>query len=205
MAAPIDGERDLERSDSVTNPSTQFSTEERTGGLEIQRLIADDDVDLLCPINYVYDFLPSSMLWLNPQPVSLPTSVASALEERWPESLHGNPRSIRLSPREAGLPIRTGLTQFRQSRHWKVGVQAAERLLRLFAQDQHCAEVTLEKGESIAGQASKQLAVSAVDTLGRYIVYMGAEADHTRVQLLMQSMVLIFVFDGISFTSDPPR
>ncbi|KAL8764459.1 MAG: hypothetical protein Q9203_007102 [Teloschistes exilis] len=190
-------EQDVPRSISVTDHLARTDTKVPMGDIVIHRLIEYDEMDLLCPISYLYNCLPTSTQWLNPQAVSVPNPIASALRQRRLETSQGNLNSIRLRPLEAGLPIHTGLTQFRQSRHWKAGVQAAETLLRLFAQDQHCAEVTVAKGQSIASQASKQLAASTINTYGRFIIYMGAGADQRRAQLLTQSMVLIFIFDDL--------
>lgn len=199
MATTTTEEQDFKRSIGVTDYMAQTSRKAQMGDLELHRLIDYDETDLLCPINYMYNCLPSSTLWLNPQPVSLPTSIASALRRRCTETTQGSPNSIRLRPFEAGLPIHTGLTQFRQSTHWKTSARAGEILLQLCARDPLCAEVTVGKGQSLASQALKQLTVSPVDTYGRFAIYMSPRADQARARLLGQSVVLIFLFDGSSF------
>ncbi|KAL9577118.1 MAG: hypothetical protein Q9212_006574 [Teloschistes hypoglaucus] len=197
MAAATIEEQDFYGSVGDTNHMAQTSTKAQMSDLVIHRLIDYDEMDLLCPISYLYNCLPSLMQWLKPQPVSVPNSIAVALRKRRLETSQWNPNSIRLRPFEAGLPIHTGLTQFRQSKHWKTSARAGDNLLRLFARDPQCTEVMVAKGQSIAGQASKQIAASAINTYGRFIIHMGAEADSTRAQLLTQSMVLVFIFDDM--------
>lgn len=44
--------------------------------------------------------------------------------------------------------------------------------------------------------AKEQLQGQVLDTYSRFSIYMFAEADKFRIQLLAQSVVLIFMFDG---------
>ncbi|KAI4200162.1 MAG: hypothetical protein LQ350_004123 [Teloschistes chrysophthalmus] len=199
MAVTKMEEQDLQRSISVTDHIAQTHRKAQMGDLVLHRLIDYDETDLLCPINHLYNYLPSSTRWLSPQPISLPTSIASALRRKCMKTSQGNPNSIRLRPFEAGLPVHTGLTQFRQCTHWKTSARAGEILLQLFARDPLCAEVNVGKGQSLASQALKQLTISPVDTYARFAIYMNPRADQERARLLGQSMVLIFVFDGSSF------
>ena len=153
-----------------------------------------------CLIRYVYDYLSSSPRWLHPQPISL-TGLSANSEWRNKPLNIGNEgaseNSISLNLQSTSLPIHTGLVAFRQSKHWRSNEQACRELLELFAYDERCSRVMLSDRRSMADLAAEQLKNEAViDTYSRFSIYMFPEADERRSQLLAQSIVLIFLFDG---------
>ena len=164
----------------------------------IDQLVEADDIDLLCPIRYVYDYLPQNIEWLKPQPVTLPSSFCSASgKRRKPEPQSTVLNAIQLSVSKTSLPVHTGLTQFGQTRYWKASIQAARSLLEFFATDERSADMTIGNGRSLAGQAADQLAILP-NTYSRFSMYMFPNGDERRTQLIAEMVVLIFVFDGKS-------
>ena len=159
----------------------------------IDRLVEPADLDLLCPIRYVYNYLPKNIEWLKPQPVTLPSS-----ERRDSDPCSFGANGIQLRVSQTSLPIHTGLTRFGQTRHWKANIQAGRTLLELFAGDLRCRDIVLGNGQSMASQAAEQLKFPVPDTYGRFSIYMFPNADEKRTQLLAQMIILIFIFDGKS-------
>lgn len=160
-------------------------------------LVDPSDKELLCPINYVYDYLPHQTPWLKPQ--SVPLSEPSESSESCSKPVHcstSGRNSIRLRPQSANLPLHTGFEGFRQSIYWKANEEATKELLALFSQDPRCSEVRLPNQKSMSRLAKEQLQGQVLDTYSRFSIYMFAEADKFRIQLLAQSVVLIFMFDG---------
>ena len=170
------------------------------GAQECHRLLlaSPNDLELLCPIRYVYNYLPHQPEWLKPQPVSLSRLFAGSKENRSASiDCHAEGKnSIYLHTQAAKLPLHTGLEKFQQSKYWKANEQATKELLELFAQDQRCSEVVLSDGRSMSSLAEKELKVTIIDTYSRFSIYMFAEAGRARIQLLAQSVILIFMFDG---------
>ena len=158
-------------------------------------LTSPNEIGLLYPINYSYNYLPLDARWLKSQPISLSRLDVNCKEYKSAVVNHQAKRdnSIRLHPQATNLPIHTGLEDFRQNKYWKSNLKATKELLELFAADQRCSEVILSNGVSMSGLAKKHLDPDAVC---RFTVYMFPDADETRIQLLGQSLVLIFMFDG---------
>ena len=161
-------------------------------------MLASNDTEVLCPIEYIYDYLPLQAKWLKSQPVSLRRLFAVSEEcnldfvDHQAEEKH----SINLDVKAAKIPLHSGLEVFRQSRYWKAKEQAAREVLELFAQDRRCSEVILCDKQSMASLFEEQLRTATIHTYSRFDVYMFAKADKSRSELLAQCMVLIFGFDG---------
>lgn len=161
-------------------------------------MLASNDTETLCPIEYVYNYLPLQPKWLISQPISLRRLFAvseecsSAFVDHQAEENH----SINLDIKAAKIPLHSGLEDFRQSRYWRANEQATKELLELFAQDRRCSEVILCDSQSMASLFEEQLRTATIHTYSRFSVYMFAKADETRIQLLAQSVILIFAFDG---------
>lgn len=162
---------------------------------DFDNFINGKDADIICPIRYIYDYLPRKPKWLQAQEITLNDVLQLQSVE-----IQGDTRNNRISiyPRAANLPVHTGLGTFRQSKHWKANERATRELLELFAQDQHCKDAMLTNGQSMATLARRQLRSSVLDTYSRFSIYMFADADENRIQLLAQSVILIFIFDGKS-------
>ena len=164
-------------------------------GYEPLALVVPDDKEWLCPINYVYDYLPNDIKWLTPQPLSLDRIFSTS--EHGPAVFdHFAKNHVRLQTQAGRLPLHTGIEDFPQSKYWKISVEANEELLGLFAQDQRCSEIMLSDTRSMTDLANGQLKIGVLDTYGRFSIYMFALADKDRAPLLAQSMILIFIFDG---------
>lgn len=177
----------------------QIASKVRNGAEEYQplALVPPNNTKLLCPINYMYNYLPRHTKWLKPQPVSLDCIFAES--EHRPAFLdrEANPENfVLLDTQAAGFPLHTGLERFRQSKHWRAGFEAARELLELFARDQRCSEVILSDTRSMAGLAEEQLKTAIGDTYTRFSIYMFAAADESQMQLLAQIIILVFIFDG---------
>ena len=164
----------------------------------LHTLATPDDEELLCPIRYIYDYLPCQSQWLKPQPISLSRIFAESNECKSTSIIQQPERinSILLFTQAANLPLHTGLENFRQNRYWKVNETATRELLELFAEDHHCSEVVLSDKRSMSSLAKDQLKTTVIDTYSRFSIYMFAEADEDRIQVLAQSVILIFAFDG---------
>ncbi|KAM0156434.1 hypothetical protein ACHAQE_006405 [Botrytis cinerea] len=152
------------------------------------------NADIICPIRYIYDYLPQKPKWLQAQQVTL-----NDLLQLQSVEIQGNTRKNRIAiyPGAAHLPVHTGLGNFRQSKHWKANERATRELLELFAQDQHCKDAMLTNGQSMATLAKRQLRSPVLDTYSRFSIYMFADANENRIQLLAQSVILIFIFDDM--------
>ena len=161
-------------------------------------MLASSDTEFLCPIEYIYDYLPLQAKWLKSQPVSLKRVFAVSEEcnlgfvDHQAEQQH----SINLDVKAANMPLHSGLETFRQSRYWRANEQAATELLKLFAQDRRCSEVILCDKQSMASLFEEQLRTGTIHTYIRFSVYMFAKADEIRSELLALCMILIFAFDG---------
>ena len=161
-------------------------------------MLASNDTEPLCPIEYIYDYLPIQAQWLKSQPVSLRRLFAVSEEcnlgfvDHQAEETH----SINLDVKAAKIPLHSGLEVFRQSRYWRANEQAAREVLELFAQDRRCSQVILCDKQSMASLFEEQLGTATIHTYSRFSVYMFAKADKLRSELLAQCMILIFGFDG---------
>ena len=169
---------------------------------QLHKLATPDDQELLCPIRYIYDYLPRQRKWLKPQPISLSRVFADSNECKSIFTSHQLERtnSILLHTQAANLPLHTGLENFRQNKYWRANETATRDLLKLFAKDHYCSEVVLSDKRSMSGLAEDQLKTAIIDTYSRFSVYMFTEADENRIQILAQSVILIFAFDGKAST-----
>lgn len=161
-------------------------------------LVDPVDLNFLCPIRYVHDYLPSPPTWLMPQPVSL-----SNILQRDEDDMAASPfsrlervSSVYLHTTAARLPLHTGLKVFRQNKYWRANEDSTKELLQLFAQDRKCSDMLLSDNRSLSDLAEKQLENEVIDTYSRFSIYMFPEADEERIRLLVQSVILTFVFDG---------
>ena len=188
----------------MQNKKTDPKIEDGDTGYQLSRLATLNDTKFLCPIEYIYDYLPPQVNWLKAQPISLRRVFAGRDEQsKLPFINHQlqESRSILLDTKAANLPLHTGLEEFRQSRHWKASEQATKELLELFAQDRRCGEVLLQDGQTMASVAEEQLTPGFIHTYSRFPVYLFIEADEDRLKLVAESVILIFAFDGKHDTS----
>ena len=180
-----------------------FRNESRTFDKGWQSVVvAEGDLPLLCPITYVYDYLPHGIQWLRPLPVSINRIFSGDDRLPW---LSTRPyvtgrNFIQLHPQAANLPLHTGLENFKQSVHWKANMEATRELLELFAKSgrYHDTKTSGDWQHSLARLAERLLRTTAAleNTYSRFSIYMWANADERRIKLLAQSVILIFLFDG---------
>lgn len=167
-------------------------------GYSLLKIAPPNDSKFLCPISYVFNYLPFEIPWVTPQPISLDrvlTETGSG-HRSFIDHQATKQHSIRLHAQATGLPLHTGLEDFRQNIYWGANEQSTKELLELFAQDQRCSNVMLSDGRSMSDLAREQLRVPVRDTYSRFSMYMFADADENRIQLLAQCVILIFMFDG---------
>ena len=182
----------------MENGSVTAQPADRTQKHQLSKLIAPDQIQSLCPIKYLYDYLPHPIKWLKTQPISL-SRLFSNPEDRKSALMHHLTRdgdSISLNTQAAMLPLHTGLEEFRQNKHWQTNEKAARDLLELFTQDGCCSKLILSDGRSMSNLAEEQLGSAVLNTYSRFSVYMFAKADQSRMHLLAECVILIFIFDG---------
>lgn len=163
-------------------------------------LVPSEEMEMLCPIHYVYNYLPFQPKWLKPQPHSLRRFWEEEEKEKSQDSSSRraeSTNSITLNTQAANLPIHTGLdTTFRQSRHWKSNERSIEELIKLLTEDERCSGILCLNKQSISSLVEEQMRCAVMDTYSRFSTYMFPEADENRAPLLAQCTILIFVFDG---------
>lgn len=103
--------------------------------------------------------------------------------------------AIDITPCKAGLPWATGIMSCRQSKHWRVALDATRLFLKLIAGDES-AHTIVKCGHSIAEISRLELASNLEEGWVRFPIYLFAEADSQRSRLLAILNVFIFVFDG---------
>ncbi|KAL8668570.1 MAG: hypothetical protein Q9168_006809, partial [Polycauliona sp. 1 TL-2023] len=158
-----------------------------------------EDTKWLCPIHYVYDYLPSPPKWLQPPPLSS-NPLFPLQKQQEQESCHLLEKcinSITLHTQSANLPLHTGLTgPFLQNKHWKATEESTREFLGLFARDERCGRLLLANNKSMANLAEEQLAYSDImDSYSRFTIYFWPGVDEHRARLLAQSMVFIYMLD----------
>lgn len=163
---------------------------------KLSALASPNEIELLCPIKYLYDYLPYHTRWLKLQPISLNRFSVESKDCKSVFVPSKRENSICLHTQAAKLPLHTGLRDFRQNKYWRANEEATKGLLELFAKDRRCGEVILSNRASMSSLAESQLKTAVSDTYCRFSIYMFVEADENRIQLLGQSVVLIFMFDG---------
>ena len=164
---------------------------------QFDRLTSVDDIDHLYPVRYVYDYLPHKTQWLKPQQIIVSSPYSDVVEkEQALVQPDASSNGIRLHPEAANLPLYTGLSNVRQSKHWEVNEKVTRELFELFMRDQRCKGAKLRNGQFIASLAESQLKGSVVDSYVRFSIYMFPYADEKRMWLLAQAIILIFIFDG---------
>lgn len=97
-------------SSTLSTKNGQIVSKVGNGAEEYQplALITPNNVELLCPISYIYNYLPHQTKWLNPQPISLDCLFA---ESERPAFLD-RPAFLLLDTQAAQLPLYTGLEGF---------------------------------------------------------------------------------------------
>ncbi|KAI4108929.1 MAG: hypothetical protein LQ339_002048 [Xanthoria mediterranea] len=156
---------------------------------KLPALVPSEEVELLCPIRYIYNYLPVQPNWLETRQLSLRRFCEAEEEKRQDSnSRRAEPtNSITMNPRAANLPLHTGLdTTFRQSRYWKSNERSTEELLKLFAEDERCSSILCSNKQSMSSLAEEQRRCAVMDTYSRFSTYMFPQADASRAPLLAQ-------------------
>lgn len=102
-------------SSALSTENGRIASKVRNGAEEYQplALVTPNTKEFLCPISYIYNYLPHHTKWLDPQPISLDCLFAES--ERRPAFLDrcANPEFfILLDTQAARLPLHTGLERF---------------------------------------------------------------------------------------------
>ena len=158
-------------------------------------LATPSDMEFLCPISYMYNYLPNYPRWLTPQPISLDRLFSGAHQRTAFLNLSEN--SIRLNPDAAKLPLHTGLESVQQGKNWKGCIEVTKELLHFFARDSFCNKSMLSDKRCLASVTEEQLQTPIIDTYTRFTTYFYPAADDERMQLLAQATALVFIFDGM--------
>ncbi|KAL8998219.1 MAG: hypothetical protein Q9169_002704 [Polycauliona sp. 2 TL-2023] len=159
---------------------------------DLKAIVSSDHTEWLCPIHYVYDYLPFAPDWLKPPPLSSnPFSSSHPLEA----GIHNIPLDTQL----ANLPLHTGLTgPFLQNKYWRATAQSIKDFLRLFASDEKYGRIVLSNKKIVASLAEEQLEYSDVmDSWSRFAIYFWPEVNKHKALLLAQSFVLSFMLDDL--------
>ncbi|KAI4259265.1 MAG: hypothetical protein L6R42_004650 [Xanthoria sp. 1 TBL-2021] len=167
----------------------------------LSALVLSEEMEMLCPIHYVYNYLPFQPKWLKPQTHSLRRFWEEEKKEKRQDASSRraeSTNSITLNTQAANLPIHTGLdTTLRQSRHWKSNERSTEELIKLLTKDERCSGILCWNKQSMSSLVEEQMRCAVMDTYSRFSTYMFPEADENRSPLLAQCIVLIFVFDDL--------
>ncbi|KAI4226469.1 MAG: hypothetical protein L6R36_003123 [Xanthoria steineri] len=147
---------------------------------KLPALVPSKEVELLCPIRYIYDYLPVQPNWLGTRQLSLRRFCEAEEEKRQDSnSRRAEPtNSITMNPRAANLPFHTGLdTTFRQSRYWKSNERSTEELLKLFAEDERCSGILCSNKQSMSSLAEEQRRWAVMDTYSRFNLWENASPE----------------------------
>jgi hypothetical protein len=169
-----------------------------------------DHNNVVWPIKYIYDYMPTDKSSV-PSVVDLSCfpdlkvnsiSVESAINAAHMETEYLIKRSERFStnsipvfPTHAKLPWHSSIHHVRQNTHWQMAVEATRVLLQHFASDQTTTSILKEGGRSYAEMAAKELPFLH-DNWTRFNAYLWPAASEKRLELIAETIVYIFIFDG---------
>lgn len=157
---------------------------------QLSKLAAPDDVVDISQVRFAHDPVPNPPSYLDAKDAAFPRVHRDAMNQF-------QKYSLRLYPREAGLPYRCTLDAANESRVWQQGLEASRELLRLFAEDQSTTDIIVGKGVTMAKLAQGELRPEFEHRFCKATSYMYPFADEERTKLLAASMVMMFLFDGI--------
>lgn len=154
------------------------------------RLAATPDLGYISSVEYAHDPVPRAPCFLAAKDVPFPQRETSQPNKRY---------AIRLRPRESNLPYRCTLDQAHESRFWRSGLEASNRLLELLADDRSITDIVVGKGETVARFAQRELRPGFEHRFCKATSYMYPFSNEERTKLLASSMVMMFLFDGKEF------
>ena len=152
---------------------------------DLRSLASPLDLDLLPPVEYAYDFLPSS----------IPSAPQVAFLDKLWEIRSYAVNALQLDPLGAGFPYRSSFSNVYVNRHWESNRNESSVLLRLLANDQSLADIEVRNGITVAKLAKKTLRPGKEHQIALATQFMYPGADRERLRLISALMVLYFVFD----------
>ncbi|RCI10046.1 hypothetical protein L249_8506 [Ophiocordyceps polyrhachis-furcata BCC 54312] len=157
------------------------------------------------PIRYAFDYLHGGIKYLQRPQLGLNSHVRSGTyltlpkaEAATDKAANRGEHAIDLFPLAAGLPWPSGILTCRQSKHWRLSLEAMDVLLKEFAASDTRGVVS-KSGKSIPELAQKELASDFKEGWAKFPAYLFSEADEERTKLLGTVNVFIFLFDGLLF------
>jgi hypothetical protein len=158
---------------------------------DLRKLVAPEDVPYISPIGYAYDPVPEAPYNIDVVPLSFPRLASKDCE-------HISQNTVRLYPREAGLPYRSRFDLVRGNKFWKANLDETRTVLRMIAEHNSTTEVELGNGLTLAQIAKKQLGPGLEHRMVIATSYMFPGANERRVRIIAVLMIMYFVFDGKS-------
>ncbi|RDA87821.1 hypothetical protein CP532_2963 [Ophiocordyceps camponoti-leonardi (nom. inval.)] len=157
------------------------------------KITSPRDRDHQFPIRYAFDYLHGGIKYLQRPHLALNNHIRSRTFLKQPKAEEGNgtekvlanrgEHAIDLFPLTAGLPWQSGILTCRQSKHWRLSLEAMDVLLREFAASDTKGVVS-KSGKSIPELAQKELASDFKEGWAKFPTYLFSEADEERTRLL---------------------
>lgn len=158
---------------------------------QLSQLTSPTDAALISPVKFAHDPVPKTPLYLDAKDAPFP---GESFDSMHPLLKHG----IKLYPRKARLPFRCSLNAANESRFWKQGLESSMELLKLLSDDQSANDVVVRGGVTMAGLARQELRPEFEHRFCKANLYMLPYADEERTKLLAASMVMMFLWDGMT-------
>ncbi|RDA92444.1 hypothetical protein CP533_6459 [Ophiocordyceps camponoti-saundersi (nom. inval.)] len=166
------------------------------------KITSPHDREYQFPVRYAFDYLHGGIKYLQRPQLELNNHVRSRTFLKLPEAgqderqktAYRSDHAIDLFPLAAGLPWPCGILTCRQSKHWKLSLEAMDTLLKEFAASDGQGVVS-KSGKSIPELAQKELASNSKEGWAKFPAYLFSEADEERTKLLGAVNVFIFLFD----------
>ena len=177
---------DSKRSDQHSKPPDQSMDRP-----QLSKLVSLAQAALISPVKFAHDPVPKTPLYLDAKDAPFPRKSFDSIH---PLLNHG----FKLYPRKARLPFRCTLDATNESRFWKQGLESSRELLKLISDDHSTKDVVVCGGITMAGLARQELRPEFEHRFCKATSYMYPYADEERTKLLAASMVMMFLWDGMT-------
>jgi NOL1/NOP2/fmu family ribosome biogenesis protein len=162
--------------------------------LDLEELVAPQDIGIPPTVNYAYDPVPNVPPYLCTSPMIFPIR-----HTKNNDAIRLN--TVSLYPHEAGLPYRSSFGVPHGARAWEANFHASVKLLELLAADKSAADVEVDHGITIAKLAKKELRPGIENRIILATSYMFPSANKRKIELIAAAMVYYFIFDGKTLQS----
>ena len=158
---------------------------------DLSKLTVAHELQEISSVEYAHDPVPNPPSYLAlPDDMFLPTCLTTdAVVRKF---------AIRLHPQASHLPYRCTLQETYESRFWRSGLDSSTKLLQLLASDQSATDFVVRNGITMAKLAQRELCSGFEHRFCKASMYMYPFASEERTRLLAASMVMMFLFDGMS-------